>query len=140
MFGCYEVLTVPVQVLISVCWFSVDCSLKCAVGPWCDLGVQEGKKPTLIWFHHCELYVRVLCVDVVKKLLTVFCLLDDKGVIHKPEPQVGGGGSVEVFDFKYFHEQVGSEGADGVTHGYTVDLFIILTLEEEVSVFEAEIQ
>ena len=69
-----------------MCWLSVDCSIECDVGPLCDLGVQEGKRPILLWFLHCELYVGVLCVDVVKKLLTVFCLLDDKGVIQKPDP------------------------------------------------------
>ena len=30
--------------------------------------------------------------------------------------------------------------ADGGTHGCTMDLFIVLTLEEEVGVFEAELQ
>ena len=39
-----------------------------------------------------------------------------------------------------FHEQVGNEGADGGTHGCTTDLFIILTLEEVVSMFKAELQ
>ena len=97
-------------------------------------------RPILIWFLHCELYVWVLCVDMVKKVLAVFCLLDDKGVIHKPESQAVGGSSVEGFDFKLFNEQVGKEGADGGNHGCTMDLFIILTLEEEVSIFKAELQ
>ena len=44
------------------------------------------------------------------------------------------------FNFKLFHDQVGNEGANGGTHVYTMDLFIIVTLEEEVSVFETKLQ
>ena len=43
-------------------------------------------------------------------------------------------------DFKLFHKQVGNEGANRGFHGSTMDLFIILTLEEEVCVFEAKLQ
>ena len=50
------------------------------------------------------------------------------------------GGSLEGFGFKLFHEQVGYEGADGGTHGCMMYLFIVLTLEEEVGVFKAELQ
>ena len=49
-------------------------------------------------------------------------------------------GRPKGLDFELFHKQVGNEGADGGTHGSTMELFIILTLEEEVCVFEAELQ
>ena len=55
-----------------------------------------------------------MVVDMLKKFLAVFCLVDDKSVIHKPEPKgrgVGEGG--EGFDFKLFHEDVGYEGLMG---------------------------
>ena len=52
----------------------------------------------------------------------------------------GVGGSAKGFDLKLFHEQVGNEGADGGTHGCTMYLLIILTLEEEVCVFKTELQ
>ena len=42
-------------------------------------------------------------------------------------------------DLKVFHKQVGNEGTDGGTHGRSMDLFVIITLEEEVDVFEAEL-
>ena len=90
---------------------------------------------------HCELDVWILGVDVLKKFLTVFCLVDDKSVIHKPEPKgrgVGEGG--KGFDFKLFHEDVSYEVVDGGSHSCTLDLFIILTLEEEVGVGQAELQ
>ena len=51
---------------------------------------------------------------------------------------VGEGG--EGFYFKLFHEDVSYEGANGGTHGCTLDLFIILPLEEEVGVGQAELQ
>ena len=44
------------------------------------------------------------------------------------------------FDLKLLHEQVGYERTNGGTHGSTMDLFIKLTLEEEVCVFKAELQ
>ena len=74
---------------------------------------------------------------MLKQLATVFCLLDDQGVIHRPKPKVGvGGGSAKGFYFKLLLEQVGNEGAlmQGI-HGCTMDLFIIFTLEEELSMF-----
>ena len=83
----------------------------------------------------------VLVVDVLKKFLAVFCLVDDKSVIYKPEPKGRGmGEGREGFNFKLFHEYVGYEGADGGTHSCTLDLFIILTLEEEVGVGPAKLQ
>ena len=51
---------------------------------------------------------------------------------------MGEGG--EGFDFKLFYEDVGYEGADGGTHSCTLDLFLILTLEEEVGMGQAELQ
>ena len=39
-----------------------------------------------------------------------------------------------------FHEDVGYERADGGSHSCTLDLFIILTLEEEVGVGKPELQ
>ena len=50
------------------------------------------------------------------------------------------GERVEGFDFKPFHKEVCYEGADGGSHSCTLNPFIILTLEEEVGVGEAELQ
>ena len=49
-------------------------------------------------------------------------------------------GGTKGFYLKLFHEDVGNEGADWGPCSCTLDLFIILTLEEEVSVGEAELQ
>ena len=83
----------------------------------------------------------VLVVNVLEKILAVFCLADDKDVIHKPKPHGRGvGKGLEGFDFKLFHEDVSYERADGGSHSCTLDLFIILTLEEEVGVGKTELQ
>ena len=71
----------------------------------------------------------------------MFCLLEDKGVIHISEPKPGWVGShADSLSFKLFPEQVGNKGADGGTHGWTMDLVQILTLEEEVGIFEEKLQ
>ena len=50
------------------------------------------------------------------------------------------GDGTKGFDFKLFHKDVCYEGANRGPHDCTLDLFIILTLEEEVGVGEAELQ
>ena len=49
-------------------------------------------------------------------------------------------GSTKGFDLKLFHEQVGNDRTDEGTHHCNTKLFVILTLEEEVSVFKTELQ
>ena len=63
--------------------------------------------------------------------MTVFFLLDNEGVIYKLEPQMRGCGA-ELMAL--------TSNSNGRTNGSTMDLFIILTLEEEVCVFEAKLQ
>ena len=52
----------------------------------------------------------------------------------------GVGAGAKGLDFKLFLQDVGYEGADGGPHSCPLDLFIILNLEEEVSVGETELQ
>ena len=49
-------------------------------------------------------------------------------------------GRAKGLDFILFHKQVGNEGANGGTHGSTMELSVILTLEEESHVFEEKLQ
>ena len=44
------------------------------------------------------------------------------------------------FNLKLFYEQVGNEETNWGNNGSTLYLFIILTLEEEVYVFKADLQ
>ena len=41
MFGCNEKVAVPMEILVSVCWFSVYCGVDGVVGSQCNLGVQN---------------------------------------------------------------------------------------------------
>ena len=47
-----------------------------------------------IWGLCCELYVGVKGIKVGEELLGVFCLVDDKGVIHIPQQILRGLGAV----------------------------------------------
>ena len=71
----------------------------------------------------------------------MFCLVDYKGVIYKPEPNgrgMGEGG--EGLYLKLFHKDVSYEGADGGSHSCTLYLLVILTLAEKVGVGKAELK
>ena len=56
------------------------------LGPWDTKVSRKGMKPSSLGFLSSELDVGVLGVDMLEELVTMFCLLDDKGVTHKPEP------------------------------------------------------
>ena len=78
---------------------------------------------------------------MVQELLALFCLLDDKGVINIPKPKPWCfGGSADGCGFKLFCKQASYNGTYREIHGCTMDLFIILTLEEEVGIFQTEFQ
>ena len=54
-----------------------------------DSGIQEGDGTILLLVCHCTPYGQVNTVNVFKEVLFVIFLLDDKCVIHIPEPQSG---------------------------------------------------
>ena len=54
-------VAIPMQVLISMCWFSVYCSVDGdCFGPGVTLVSKKGMEPICAWLFHCELYVGVL--------------------------------------------------------------------------------
>ena len=76
--------------------------------------------------------MEVYVIDVLGELVAVFSLLDDKGVVHLPKPKPGWiGGRADGFGFKLFHELVGNKRADGGTHGCTVGLLKMPTLQKK---------
>ena len=87
-------VTVPLQVLVSMSGFSVHSDGQCAISLWFNNGVQEGDGPILLVVLHCKLNGRVNTVYVLKEALFVDLLVDDKGVIHKPAPEPRGLGAV----------------------------------------------
>ena len=85
--------------------------------------------------------MRVLQVDVLEELVTVFCMLDYKGVIHIPEPYVGRVRAEPMaLTSNSSMNKFGNKWAHGRNNGHTMNLFKILTLEEEVSIFQAKLQ
>ena len=53
---------------------------------------RNGMQQSSLGVFSSRLDIGVFGVDLLEEMMTVLCLLDDKGVIHKPEPQVGGWG------------------------------------------------
>ena len=89
----------------------------------------------------CKLYVGVKGIKVGEKMLGVFCLVDDKGVILVPNPYPGRiGANTNGSGLEVLHEQVSYQWAYGGSNGSPMYLLIILTLECEKSTFEAELQ
>ena len=53
---------------------------------------QEGDGPIFLVVLNCKPDGRVNTINVLKEVLFVDLLVDDKGVIHKPAPKCGGWG------------------------------------------------
>ena len=69
----------------------------------------------------------------------VFCLLDDKWVINIPF-HIPGGLIAVLMALLSKSSRLVTNRTNGRTHGCSMDLLITLTLEEEICVFEAELQ
>ena len=95
-------VTVPLQILVSISGFPVHSDGQCAISLWFNSGVQEGDGLILLVVLHCKLYGRVNPVYVLKEALFVDLLVDHKGVIHIPAPEPRGRGAVlRAFCSKY---------------------------------------
>ena len=81
-----------------MCGFPVYSYGQRTISLWLDNSVQEGDGAILLVVLYCKPYGRVNTVDVLKEALFVGFLVDDKGVIYIPAPELGGGGQcLEVF-------------------------------------------
>ena len=85
-------VTVPLEILVSMCGFPVHSYGQSTISLWFDNSVQEGDGPILLVVLYCEPYSRVNTLNVLKEALFVGFLVDDKVVIHIPVPELGGGG------------------------------------------------
>ena len=61
---------------------------------------RKGMAPSCLFFFHSKLDGWVHIVDMFQKVLFMFFLLDDKGVIHMSQPKSGGGGCSEAVPSK----------------------------------------
>ena len=52
--------------------------------------IQEGDGTILLIIIYCKPYGRINTVYVLKEALFIGFLVDDKGVIHIPAPELGG--------------------------------------------------
>ena len=128
------------QVLVCMCWFSVNCCVEVWWGPMVTKVSSSGNDPCcdgsstvncmcgswlLMWCRSCW-----LCSALVMTKVSSTNLSHSLGVWE----------GAKDLDSKLIHKQVGKEVTEGGPHGCTVYLFIILTLEEEVGVFKTELQ
>ena len=86
IFSWEMVVAVPLQVLVHVCGFPVYSNRQLNIILQFYNGVQEGDGTILLVVLHCKLYSQLNTVDVLKEVLFIFFLLDNKGVIHIPLP------------------------------------------------------
>ena len=73
---------------------------------------------------------------MLKEVIFVDLLVDNKGVIHKPAPEPRGVGTrTKSFLLKVFYVKISYYRAYLGTHGCILDLFKELPLEGEIGVF-----
>ena len=109
IFGQKVVVAVPQEVLVCMGGFAMHRSCKCIIWSHGNKSFQEGKRTIVLWVSHGKLNVRVNGINVLEELITMFSLLDDKGVIHIRKPKPGWiRVSADGFGFKLFHKQVGN--------------------------------
>ena len=74
-----------------MCRFPVYSDGQGPVSLWFDNSVQKGDGTILFVVLYCKPNGRINTVDVLKEALFVGFLVDDKGVIHIPAPELRGG-------------------------------------------------
>ena len=120
---CRQVMVaVPIQIHISMGWFSEDSCRNWSIWLWYDQTVQKGIDPSglesLMWIGSWG-----QCCWCAGKIH--FCLQNSRW--HKCHLHTSSTfwrilGSLNGFNFKVLHEEVGHYGADGWPHGYSIDL------------------
>ena len=96
-----------------MCGFPVYSYGQRTISLWFDNSVQEGDRAILLVLY-CKPYSRVNTVYVLKKALFVGFLVDDKGVIYIPAPELRGVGAVlRAFCSKYSMYKLATMGLTG---------------------------
>ena len=85
-----------------MCGFPVYSYGQRTISLWFNNSIQEGDGPSLLIVLYCKPYGRVNSVDVIEEALFGDFLVDDKGVIYIPAPELRGWGAVlRAFCSKY---------------------------------------
>ena len=77
-----------------MCGFPVYSYGQRNINLWFDNSIQEGDGAILLVVLYCKPYGRVNTVYVLKETLFISFLVDDKGVIYIPAPELRGVGAV----------------------------------------------
>ena len=72
--------------------FPVHSNGQTTINFWFYNGIQERDGTILLIVIHCKFYGRVNTIDVLKEVIFVNFLVDDKGVIYKPVARTWGVG------------------------------------------------
>ena len=99
-----------------MCRFPVYSYGQTTISLWFNNSVQEGDGPILLIVLYCKPYGRVNTVYVLEEALFISFLVDDKGVIYIPAPELGGwvGGAVlRAFCSKYSMYKLATMGLTG---------------------------
>ena len=97
-----------------MCGFPVYSYGQRTINLWFNNSVQEGDGAILLVVLYCKPYGRVNTVYVLQETLFIDFLVDDKGVIHIPAPELGGLGAVlRAFCSKYSMYKLATMGLTG---------------------------
>ena len=97
-----------------MCGFPVYSNRQRTISLWSNNSVQEGDGPILLVVLYCKPYDRVNTVYVLKEALFVSFLVDDKGIIYIPAPELRGWGAVlRAFCSKYSMYKLATMGLTG---------------------------
>ena len=84
-------MTIPLQVLVSMGWFAIHLYVKGIVCLRFDQATKKRDSPILLIAFNSELYTWIYTVYMIEKKLLMNLLLHDPSVIHKPIPKLRGG-------------------------------------------------
>ena len=118
--------------------FAVNCNGKGMVCLGFSQGMQERNSPNFQVTFDCELYWWIYNVDMVHKYLFIGLLLNDKNVIHIPEPMPGEWGQTGVILFQDAPYRSWPNWTYGRPYWCSFNLFIGLVFEREVCVVQTE--
>ena len=130
-------VTVPLQIKVSVGGLSIHCSAETAIWSVYNQSVQERHGSICLAVFHCELNSMITGINLFSDTV-LMCRLDDhKYVINKSSPQTRGMWCCfESFDLKYFHIHICHYKAYRWTHSSSFNLLIVPALKREVCIFK----